>query len=258
MKRRIALSLAGLVAASSLVGVSVLAPAVAATDGSAAVNGSWGAVVGGDEFNQTSHAVNTNKWSVYDSAGHAGKGIRSPEAWWVHDGMATVKGDSNGTTGGMSAKWSGADVKYGRWEVRMKTYASATSPRDPKYHPVLILWPANGDWPCGGEVDFSEGTSTDVTKTNFFYHYSCENKQTSISIPNDTSQWHNYAVQWTQYGITGYIDGEVWFTDYDTSHLPKGAMHLTVQLDWFPESGKSTQTTWMDVDWARQYAPKKY
>ena len=135
----------------------------------------------------------------------------------------------------------------------MKTSAN----RDPKYHPVLILWPSNDDWPCGGEIDFSEGTSADIRRTGFYYHYGCTNKQTQVSIPNDTSVWHTYAVQWTRYGVTGYIDGRVWFQDYDTSHLPYGPMHLTMQLDWFPEAGKATKDTWMFVDWVRQYAPKK-
>jgi beta-glucanase (GH16 family) len=68
-------------------------------------------------------------------------------------------------------------------------------------------------WPCGGEIDFSEGTSADIRRTGFYYHYGCTNKQTQVSIPNDTSVWRTYAVQWTRYGVTGYIDGRVWFQD---------------------------------------------
>ena len=39
----------------------------------------WGSVIGGDEF--TGSAIDTSKWSLYNSAGHAGNGLRRPEAW---------------------------------------------------------------------------------------------------------------------------------------------------------------------------------
>jgi hypothetical protein len=28
----------------------------------------------------------------------------------------------------------------------------SSASRDLKYHPVLVLWPGNDDWPCGGEI----------------------------------------------------------------------------------------------------------
>ena len=81
--------------------------------------------------------------------------------------------NEQGTTGGMSAKFERR--KYGRWEVRMRTSA-----RDPEYHPVLILWPDSQNWPCDGEVDFSEGTE-DPSTIHFFHHYGCSNRQTSAA-----------------------------------------------------------------------------
>ena len=68
----------------------------------------------------------------------------------------------------------------------------------------------------------------------------------------DTTQWHNYAVEWTPTGITGYIDGVQAFRDTDTAHLPSGSMHQTVQLDWFPD-GTATKVSTMSVDWVRVY-----
>ena len=251
--RRLGALAGAAMAAGAMTAAAVAAPtAEAATATTAAAAFGWGAPIHAEEFTSGT-APSPTSWYVYNSPGHNGQGLRAPQAWSVWAGNAIVHGDANGTTGGMAARWSGADTTYGRWEVRMKTSAN----RDPKYHPVLILWPSNDDWPCGGEIDFSEGTSADIRRTGFYYHYGCTNKQTQVSIPNDTSIWHTYAVQWTRYGVTGYIDGRVWFQDYDTSHLPYGPMHLTMQLDWFPEAGKATKDTWMFVDWVRQYAPKK-
>ncbi|WP_223979297.1 glycoside hydrolase family 16 protein [Arthrobacter sp. NicSoilB8] len=220
--------------------------AVAATgDGSqAATARGWGAVVAGDEFSNTG-APDSTKWSVFKGTGHAGKGVRSPQAWAVANGVATVSGDSAGTTGGMSAKF--AQQKYGKWETRMRTNA-----RDPKYHPVLILWP-NSTSPNCAEIDYAEG-STNTAQIKFFLHYACSgsNFQTTAAKTIDTTQWHNYAVEWTPAGITGYIDGVKTFSDTNPAHLPSVGMHQTLQLDWFPD-GSATKPSQMQVDWVRVY-----
>ena len=221
--------------------------AVAATgDGSqAATARGWGAVVAGDEFSNTG-APDSTKWSVFKGSGHAGKGVRSPQAWSVAGGVATVSGNSAGTTGGMSAKF--AQQKYGKWETRMRTNA-----RDPKYHPVLILWPNNNTSPNCAEIDYAEG-STNTAQIKFFLHYACSgsNFQTTAAKTIDTTQWHNYAVEWTPAGITGYIDGVKTFSDTNPSHLPSVGMHQTLQLDWFPD-GSATKPSQMQVDWVRVY-----
>lgn len=214
----------------------------APTGASAAGTFGWGAVSSGDEFDYTG-APNAMKWSVYNSPGHAGQGLRRPSQISVDGTKATIVGLSNGTTGGMSAKFD--HRKYGRWEMRMR------STSDPEYHPVGLLWPDSGNWPTDGEVDYAERTGN-TSLMNFFLHYGSTNQQTSASKAIDSTQWHNYAVQWTATGIIGYIDGVEWFRDTNTSHLPPGPMHQTLQLDWFPDGTATTQST-MDVDWVRVY-----
>ena len=221
--------------------------AVAATgDGSqAATARGWGAVVAGDEFSKAG-APDSTKWSVFKGSGHAGKGVRSPQAWSVANGVATVSGNSAGTTGGMSAKF--AQQKYGKWETRMRTSA-----RDPEYHPVLILWPNNNTSSNCAEIDYAEGSSN-TAQIKFFLHYACggSNFQTTSAKTIDTTQWHNYAVEWTPSGITGYIDGVKTFSDTNPAHLPSVGMHQTLQLDWFPD-GSATKPSQMQVDWVRVY-----
>ncbi|WP_256214079.1 glycoside hydrolase family 16 protein [Arthrobacter sp. ov118] len=248
----------GTAAAAAATGTTpaVAAPAPAPVSAQAAVaatgNGSqaatvrgWGAVVAGDEFSKTG-APDSTKWSVFKGTGHAGKGVRSPQAWSVANGVATVSGNSAGTTGGMSAKF--AQQKYGKWETRMRTNA-----RDPKYHPVLILWPNNNTSPNCAEIDYAEG-STNTAQIKFFLHYACGGSsfQTTAAKTIDTTQWHNYAVEWTPAGITGYIDGVKTFSDTNPAHLPTVGMHQTLQLDWFPD-GSATKPSQMQVDWVRVY-----
>ncbi|WP_376934894.1 glycoside hydrolase family 16 protein [Arthrobacter liuii] len=205
----------------------------------------WGPVVAGDEFSNTG-TPDPTKWTVYNGPGHAGNGIRSPQAWSVANGVATVSGDAVGATGGMSAKF--AQQKYGRWETRMRSTA-----RDPKYHPVLILWPNNNASPNCAEIDYAEGNS-DSTMMKFFLHYACSgaDHQAAMSTPVDSNQWHNYAVEWTPSGITGYVDGVKTFTDTTPAHQPSVGMHQTLQLDWFPD-GSATKPSQMQVDWVRVY-----
>jgi hypothetical protein len=219
---------------------SVPQPPASSGDGvQAAVQHSWGPVVAGDEFGYTGSPSST-KWSMYDSAGQSGNGLRRPSAWHVDGSVATVTGDTNGTTGGMSAKFD--HRKYGRWEVRMRTNV-----RDPQYHPVAILWPDGSGGSCP-EIDYAEATS-DTSKVQFFLHYGCSSQRYAAKSV-DMTHWHNFAVEWTPSGITGYLDGAVWFRDNDTSHLPPGPMHQTLQLDWF---GGSAKVSTMSIDWVRVY-----
>ena len=203
----------------------------------------WGAPVDGDEF--TGSALDTGRWNAYDGPGHNGNGKRRPSQITVANGVMTMSGTADGTTGGMEFD---RGRLYGRWETRMQVPNG-----DSRYHPVLILWPDAEDWPQGGEVDYAE-TAAGSSTVDFFLHYSASNKQTMASKTLDISQWHNYAVEWTSTGIRGCIDGTLWFTDTNPAHLPPRSMHQTIQLDWFPSGATSTRPSAMNVAWMRYYA----
>jgi Glycosyl hydrolases family 16 len=203
----------------------------------------WGTPVDGDEFEGTS--LNTAKWAPYNSPGHNNKGLRRPSQIAVANGVMTMTGTADGTTGGMEFK---PGRLYGRWETRMQVPKG-----DSRYHPVVLLWPDKEDWPTGGEVDYAEMTCAS-TSADFFLHYSASNQQTQASTKLDITQWHNYAVEWTSTGIRGYIDGVLTFTDTNKAHLPPRSMHQTMQLDWFPNGSTPTTPSSMNVAWSRYYA----
>ncbi len=231
---------ASIVAASAA--GSTTTRAVAPPVRTAAARYGWGKVVAGDEFNYKGQP-DSKKWRVYESKGHAGRGLRRASAWKVDGNVATVTGSTAGVTGGMSARYG---QKYGRWEARMKT-----NKRDSQYHPNILLWPDVSHRSCP-EVNFAEST-TDTTKIKFFLHYGCKPLQTSAQKTIDTTTWHTYAVEWTPTGMTGYIDGVVWFRDSNKAHLPAGKMHASLQLDWFPQARKTPRTSSMSVAWIRVY-----
>jgi hypothetical protein len=205
-------------------------------DGTQAASAHGWSHVGGDEFNGGKSA----QWTVYEGEGHAGNGRRTEEAISVENGMLVIRGDGEGNTGGMSWK---EDQRFGRWEMR------ARFPKgDDQYHPVLLLWPDEGS-SGDGETDFAETTSAS-DKVSFFLHYGDDQEYAHKTL--DISEWHNYAVEWVDGRMTGYIDGEKWFESTDEGTLPPGKLHPTIQLDYFPEDG-SPEATEMHVDYMRIY-----
>ncbi len=213
-------------------------PSSSGGDGTQAAAAKGWKLVGGDEF--TTGLSST--WGLYEGAGNGGAGKRVADAVSVSGGILTISGDSKGNTGGMA--WND-NQRFGKWEIR------ARFPKgDEQYHPVLILWP-QGEWPQGGEVDFAE-TNSAADDVSFFLHYSSSNQQKSASKKLDLTQWHNYAVEWVDGRVTGYVDGQQWFQSTDDSTMPPGEMHPTIQLDYFPDGG-SPQPTQMQVDYMRIY-----
>lgn len=211
----------------------------------------WGPVIKGDEFNYTG-APDSTKWGLYVGAGHAGNGKRTAESWSVANGSARVTGDANGNTGGMASKYNWGSTKL-RVETRMRTNL-----RDPEYHPVLILWP-DANWTSTNcpEIDYAESMQ-DRTHMSFNLHLPKCGSGNWHEIQNfDTTQWHNYAVEWVPgQGVKGWIDGVQWFSDTsaEAKSINQG-MHDTIQLDWFPQDSPATnpQVSWMEVDWTRTY-----
>ena len=217
---------------------AVRKPVASGGDGTQAAAAKGWTLVGGDEF--TTGLSST--WGLYEGAGNDGAGKRVASAVSVSGGILTISGDSKGNTGGMA--WND-DQRFGKWEIR------ARFPKgDEQYHPVLILWP-QGEWPQGGEVDFAETTSA-AADVSFYLHYSSRNQQKSATRKLDLTQWHNYAVEWVDGRITGYIDGQQWFQSTDGATMPPGQMHPTIQLDYFPDGG-SPRPSQMQVDYMRIY-----
>jgi licheninase len=185
-------------------------------------------------------------WNVYDGPGHAGNGRRTPDAVTIDNGILTITGDSRGSTAGMA--WNPGQ-RYGRWEGRVKAPAS-----DESYNALLLLWPDAEDFPVGGEIDFMEMLDHTRQKTNIFLHYGENNDQVDGEVKIDATEWHNWAVEWTPTHVAAFVDGNEWWRTTEVDILPPRAMHLCVQLDWFPGDGAAdVQESAMDVDWVKQY-----
>jgi Glycosyl hydrolases family 16 len=211
-------------------------------DTSAAALHDWGEPNRVEEFD----GPLDGSWNVYDGPGHAGKGRRTPSAISFADGIMTITGSPEGDTAGMA--WEPGQ-RYGRWEGRVKAPAS-----DESYNALLLLWPDAEDFPVGGEIDFMEMMDHTRQTTNIFLHYGKNNDQVGGEVQIDATQWHNWAVEWAPTHVAAFVDGKEWWRTDDTDILPPRAMHLCVQLDWFPGDAKGeVQESHMLVDWVKQY-----
>ncbi|MBC6460847.1 glycoside hydrolase family 16 protein [Actinomadura sp. HBU206391] len=219
----------------------------------------WTDLVARDDFQ--GDGVDRAAWEIYDGAGHAGNGRRSPEAVSVREGVLTITGRPDGTTGAMA--WKRGAQKTGRWEARVRMSRGCAC-----YHPVLLLWPVHGGGgvaPAGGEgeVDYMEVIDSGRRDTaSFFLHFGPPDRdhQKHARVMADLTEWHHFAVEWTSGDLTGFIDGRRWFHTDDRAALPLAEMGQTIQLDWFPEDRAKTADgiardvpATMEVDWIKMY-----
>lgn len=220
----------------------------------------WGAPLSAsDEFNYAG-TPDATRWNLYNGPGHSGNGRRVPARATVVNNILTLTGLANGDSAGMEHKF---DQKYGRWEVRMRS--SNTSTSGATYHPVLIIWPTDDQWPQSGEYDFSENDSPGDSTAQAYIHFPhpasvAVQQRQFTKTPWDASQWHNYAIEWTANGITCFLDGEVWFSTSggassspqrsNIQAMPSG--HLTIQLDNFNGASGNREAK-MEIEWVHTF-----
>lgn len=212
-----------------------------------AVTAGWGAVIDGDEFNYT--GAPSGRWGLYDGEGHGGNGIRSPGAFSVHDGMMTIHGDGNGTSGGCA--FDRGTMGF-RIEVRARVYNTANDGGD-RYHPVLILWPDSDQWPAGAEYDYFE-TDEGTADADIFMHLPNHEpyRQDHETIEVDITQWNNYACEWNPGAQTlkQWTNGVLQYSGSGRVAQAPGPMHPTIQLDNFGGDPRSAN---FDIAFVRIY-----
>ncbi|MEV0460990.1 glycoside hydrolase family 16 protein [Catellatospora methionotrophica] len=221
----------------------------------AAVRLGWGTpdASQSDEYNATS--VDLTKWGLFGAGagqttgctpGHNGNGQRCASQTTQGGGFLSVAGTAAGVTGGLWARTR--PFKYGRVEVRERAVPGPANNGKP-YHAVPLLWPENGADYVNAEIDFAERNVGNGTVDLFVHH---DGTQTHRSTVVDSTEFHNYAVDWQPDSVTWYVDGELISTvnvsiDY-FSRTNGGA-----QLDMFPVTGTLMRPARQDVDWIRMY-----
>lgn len=194
-------------------------------------------------------------WGTY-----AGRPGGNPHGWW--DGAhVALRGqdlhlvgdwqDGTYTTGGlMASRWCGT---YGRYDVRFRVSKA------PGVAYALLLWPADGDWPAGGEIDFAEDGGGSRQRTTATLHSGPDNAQVQRGLQADFTRFQTVGVQWTPGRVVYTLNGRPW-ASVTGAAVPDRPMCLALQLEaghgtsWSPAPSRATpRTTDLVVDWVVGY-----
>ena len=113
------------------------------------------------------------------------------------------------------------DWSYGRFEIKAKL------PKGRGTWPAIWMLPTDevfGGWPNSGEIDIMEHVGFDLDNVHFTLHakgfYGANGKGAGKIIPGATDGFHLYRLDWTPYGIRGYMDDEKVFEYLDPGTGP--------------------------------------
>ena len=173
-----------------------------------------------DEFNY-SGAPNPEKWG-FDIGGH-GWGNQELQTYtdsrinsFVENGNLTIKAiKSNGkwTSARLVTKGKG-DWLYGRIEVKAKL------PSGKGTWPAIWMLPTDweyGGWPSSGEIDIMEHVGYEMGKVHGTIHTEAYNhsigtqKGGAVDVENVASQFHIYAIEWTENEIVWFVDDKEYY-----------------------------------------------
>ncbi|MDO7850213.1 glycoside hydrolase family 16 protein [Hymenobacter convexus] len=242
-------------------------------------------LVWSDEFNYTGLPDST-KWT-YDVGG-SGWGNKEEQYYTrrrlqnarVEGGHLIVEARKEAlvaanpyTSARLLSRGPGGSQTYGRIEVRAKIPAGRGT------WPAIWMLPdqntyGNKGWPDNGEIDIMEHVGYDpnvihATTHCKAYYFRINNQKTGITkLPDATTAFHTYAIEWTPETITADIDGELYFatrnerTGWEAWPWDK-PFHLLLNVavggEWGGQKGidEAAFPQQMVVDYVRFYAMKK-
>lgn len=228
-----------------------------------------------DEFNGT--AVDSNKWE-YEVNGNGG-GNNELQYYtdryqnsYVDSGSLVIVARQESylgkqyTSARMRTKYKG-DWTYGRFEIRAKLpYGRGT-------WPAIWMLPTDwvyGGWPASGEIDIMEHVGFDQnvihgsTHCQKYYFKIGTQKSGTITIPNVSTEFHLYAIEWYEDRIDFFADGVKYFSSWNDGSGWQGwpfdkrfhiILNIAVGGDWGGAQGIDTSIfpQKMFIDYVRVY-----
>lgn len=228
-----------------------------------------------DEFS-INGAPDTSKWTLQTGGGGWGN---DEKQYYTKQGNAFVengllkivakkenKFGSKYTSARMITR-NNADWKYGRFEIRLKL------PKGRGTWPAVWMLPDDYYGQKGssyGEIDLMEHVGYDPHNIYFSVHFedsdnSGDRKTDSANIKTAESEFHVYRMDWTPFGIRGYVDDKKYFEllkskDKRFSRFTHRNFFMILNLaiggDWGGHKGidKNIFPVVMEVDYIRVYS----
>jgi beta-glucanase (GH16 family) len=214
-------------------------------------------------------AIRNNELQDYVS-GKEGKG----HAATISDGILKIAVQKSGTgkrptSACVNTKRS---WKYGYFEARLKL------PVGKGTWPAFWMMPANaGRWPDCGEIDIMEevGRAPNVIHSTIhckaYNHVRGTAKGQQTKVPTAESEFHIYAVEWTEDFIRGFVDGQRYFEFPNDKKGNKDTwpfdvpFYLKLNLAWGGDWGgggkqdvdESKLPATYEIDYVRVYQKKR-
>lgn len=177
------------------------------------------------------------------------------------------------TSARLLSSGKGGSQTYGRFEIRAKLPAGRGT------WPAIWMLPdenlyGNKSWPDNGEIDIMEHVGYDpnvihATTHCKTYYFRLNNQKTGVTLlPDATTAFHVYSVEWTPETITAAVDGQLYFatrnegTGWEAWPWDK-PFHLLLNVavggEWGGLKGvdEAAFPQQMLVDYVRFYALKK-
>ena len=232
-------------------------------------------LVWNDEFNGT--AVDSNKWE-YEVNGSGG-GNNELQYYtdryqnsYVDSGSLVIVARQESylgkqyTSARMRTKYKG-DWTYGHFEIRAKL------PFGRGTWPAIWMLPTDwvyGGWPASGEIDIMEHVGYDQnvihgsTHCQKYYFKIGTQKSGTVNIPNVSTEYHVYAIDWYEDRIDFFVDGVKYFASWNDGSGWQGwpfdkRFHLILNIavggDWGGAQGIDTSIfpQKMYIDYVRVY-----
>lgn len=153
--------------------------------------------------------------------------------------------------------------KYGYIEARIKL------PTGKGTWPAFWMMPVNYTaWPADGEMDIMEEVGYNpnviVSSLHATNHYGNNPKSGNITCPTAQSEFHKYAMEWTESKITFYLDGQSFYTYNNpgtgTADWPyNSAFYVILNMAWGGSWGgaqgvdESCLPTTYEIDYVRVF-----
>eukprot|EP00929_Paragymnodinium_shiwhaense_P062666 TRINITY_DN3129_c0_g1_i1.p2 TRINITY_DN3129_c0_g1~~TRINITY_DN3129_c0_g1_i1.p2 ORF type:complete len:398 (+),score=94.31 TRINITY_DN3129_c0_g1_i1:76-1269(+) len=184
-----------------------------------------GSLVWGDEFEDTNGdgTVNRTKWSYLNGPNPNNQELQyytdSPANSHIEDGKLKIIGKCEESHG---MKYTSARLitkNLGDWGPGHRVEVKAKLPNGKGTWPAIWMLPTDnkyGGWPHSGEIDIMEavgctrGSVYGTVHTGAYNHM--RNTQKGKKYYTDETAWHVYAINWDDYKMDFYVDGEHYFT----------------------------------------------
>jgi beta-glucanase (GH16 family) len=207
----------------------------------------------------------SSAWSVYGPTAvpsNPNTAYWSPSHAKVANSMLTLSGKrdrANGqiVTAGVGL-WGEKPLTYGKYKMLVRV----TKCSEVKY--AWILWPYNGEWPAGGEVDFGEdeGGARQGTTGSIVYDNQGSPgtlRQNYVTTQRPFSDWHVVGVIWKPGVIKYTLDGKTWGVRR-SADVPSQPMVLALQTESLVPSNqvpKSFDSCNAQIGWVAEWSLRR-